>query len=251
MGAPAAPPPAQKASTAPAQGEPARYSVAEFVARTSQRDKGQGTFELETHHLLEINLNGKVWTKMGSMVAYLGEIKFTREGVVEHGLKKLFKKAVTGEGTTLTKAEGRGKLYLADAGKNVSILNLQGESISVNGNDLLAFEEGIDWDIRLMRKVTGMLAGGLFNVKLEGAGMVAITTHHDPLTLSVSSGRPVVTDPNATVAWSGTLEPQFKTDISFKTFLGRGSGESIQMAFDGEGFVVIQPYEEVYFQAGK
>lgn len=48
----------------------------------------------------------------------------------------------------------------------------------------------------------------------------------------------------------GNLEPQFKKDISFKTFLGRGSGESIQMLFEGEGFVVVQPYEEVYMQAG-
>ena len=58
-------------------------------------------------------------------------------------------------------------------------------------------------------------------------------------------GNPVITDPNATVAWSSRLQPVFKKDISLKTFLGRGSGESIQMAFEGEGFVVIQPYEEV------
>ena len=84
---------------------------------------------------------------------------------------------------------------------------------------------------------------------MEGDGMVAITTHFDPLTLRVTPGSPVITDPNATVAWSASLSPQFRTDISFKTFLGRGSGESIQMQFDGEGFVVIQPYEEAQFQA--
>jgi len=31
---------------------------------------------------------------------------------------------------------------------------------------------------------------------------------------------------------------------------GRGSGESIQMLFQGDGFVVIQPQEKVYFQTG-
>jgi len=40
--------------------------------------------------------------------------------------------------------------------------------------------------------------------------------------------------------------PELKTDISFKTFFGRGSGESFQMKFQGDGFVVIQPYEESY-----
>jgi hypothetical protein len=58
----------------------------------------------------------------------------------------------------------------------------------------------------------------------------------------------ISTDPNATVAWSGTLEPELKTDISFKTFLGRGSAESIQILFRSEGFVVIQPQEEVYLR---
>jgi uncharacterized protein (AIM24 family) len=44
------------------------------------------------------------------------------------------------------------------------------------------------------------------------------------------------------------LTPGLKTDISLKSFVGRGSGESIQMKFAGQGFVVIQPCEETYFQ---
>jgi len=227
-----------------------RYGLNEFIEQTSQKDRGEGLFELENERLLEVNLDGLVWTKMGSMVAYRGDIKFTRERMLEHGVGKLLKRSVSGEGAKLTKAEGNGVLYLADAGKKISILDLGGDTLFVNGNDILAFEDGLGWDIKLMRKVAGMLAGGLFNVKLEGKGLLAITTHYDPVTLMVRPDAPVVTDPNATVAWSGSLSPEFKTDISFKTFLGRGSGESIQMLFRGEGFVVIQPQEEVYLQAG-
>jgi uncharacterized protein (AIM24 family) len=80
--------------------------------------------------------------------------------------------------------------------------------------------------------------------------MLALTTHYDPVTLRVTPQQPVFTDPNATVAWSGNLTPEFKTDVSLKTFLGRGSGESLQMVFRGDGFVVIQPVEEVYMQHG-
>ncbi|WP_423407167.1 AIM24 family protein [Heyndrickxia sp. MSNUG] len=224
-----------------------RYSIGEFVSNTKQQDKGEGLFEIETPRMLEINLNGQVWSKAGAMVSYRGNIKFEREGILEHGLGKMFKKALTGEGTSLMKATGNGKLYLADQGKKISILYLQNESIFVNGNDLLAFEPSISWDIKLMRRVAGMLSGGLFNVRLEGTGMVAITSHYEPLTLLVSEDNPVYTDPNATVAWSGNLQPDFVTDISLKTFLGRGSGESIQMKFSGEGFVVVQPFEEVYY----
>ncbi|MBL8851393.1 MAG: AIM24 family protein [Planctomycetaceae bacterium] len=226
-----------------------RYSIREFVQQTVQQDRGQGLFELESERILEVNLNGQVWTKMGSMIAYRGDVKFTREGMLEHGLGKLLKKAVTGEGARLTKAAGKGKVYLADAGKKISILNLQGEALVVNGNDLLAFQDIIKWDITIMRKVTAMIAGGLFNVRLEGTGMIAITSHYEPLTLLVEPGNPVYTDPNATIAWSGGLAPEFKTDVSLKTFFGRGSGESIQMKFDGKGFVVVQPFEELPLQA--
>ncbi len=227
-----------------------RYSIQDFVAETAQQEQARGFFELETDRILEVNLDGMVWTKMGSMIAYLGQIKFTREGIMEHGLGKFLKKTFTGEGAKLTKAEGRGRLYLADEGKKITILNLQGDAVCVNGNDLLAFESGMSWDIKMLRRVAGMLAGGLFNIRLEGVGMVAITTHHDPLTLRVTPQCPVVTDPNATVAWSGSLQPELRTDVTLKSFFGRGSGESIQMYFQGDGFVVVQPMEEVYLQAG-
>ena len=39
-------------------------------------------------------------------------------------------------------------------------------------------------------------------MRFEGSGLLAITTHYDPLTLAVKRGRPVITDPNATVAWA-------------------------------------------------
>ena len=182
-----------------------RYTVEEFIEQTRQKDRKQGMFELETERLLELNLNGTMWTKMGSMVSYRGQVKFTREGILEQGIGNLFKKALSGEGSSLTKAEGQGVVYLADAGKKITILNLQGESLFVNGNDLLAFEPSINYEIKMMRKMSSMLAGGLFNIHLQGTGMVAFTSHYDPITLLVTPDNPVITDPNATVAWSGGL----------------------------------------------
>lgn len=227
-----------------------RFSMSEFVNRTAQKDHGQGVFELEHERLLELNLNGMIWTKTGSMIAYVGGVKFEREGIMEHGIGTMFKKALTGEGARLTKATGNGRVYLADAGKKITILNLANESIFVNGNDVLAFEPSLKFNITMMRKVAAVLSGGLFNIRFEGSGMLAITTHYDPITLKVTPQNPVFTDPNATIAWSGGLTPDFKTDMSLKTFFGRGSGESLQMMFQGDGFVVVQPYEEVYMQSG-
>ena len=223
-----------------------KYRVNQFIEETKQQDRGQGLFELETARILEINLEQQIWAKMGSMISYRGQISFEREGILEHGLGKMFQKALSGEGAALMKATGQEQLYVADQGKKISILMLDNESICINGNDVLAFEPSLQWDIKLMRRVAGMLAGGLFNMKLEGRGMVAFTSHYEPLTLMVEPGRPVFTDPNATVAWSGHLQPEFVTDVKLKSFFGRGSGESIQMKFEGSGFVVVQPFEEIY-----
>ncbi len=222
------------------------YSLHQFVQQTKQDETENDYFELETPRILEVNLTDEVWAKTGSMISYNGAIKFTREGILEHGVGKMFKKAISGEGSSLMKAQGQGRLYLADQGKKITIFDLADESITVNGNDLLAFEPSIQWDVKLMKKVAGMMSGGLFNITMQGSGRVAVTSHYEPLTLLVRPGESVITDPNATVAWSGHLQPEFKTDISFKTFLGRGSGESIQMEFKGEGFVIVQPFEEVY-----
>lgn len=76
-----------------------RYSVDEFVSKTQQEDKGEGLFEMETPRLLEVNLDGKVWAKAGSMVSYRGRVKFKREGVFEHGIGRMVKKCSAAKGS--------------------------------------------------------------------------------------------------------------------------------------------------------
>lgn len=225
-------------------------SIRDFLAANADKVQQTGAFELESNRFLQANLNGELWIKMGSMVAYRGNIRFEREGILEQGLGQLLKKAVSGEGAKLTRATGQGHLYLADSGKKITLLQLTNEAIVINGNDLLAFEPAsLKHEITMLRRVAALAAGGLFNVRLTGSGIVAITTHYDPLVLGVRPGQPVFTDPNATVAWSANLQPEFKADIQLKTLLGRGSGESFQMVFNGEGFVVVQPFEELAFQS--
>ena len=105
------------------------------------------------------------------------------------------------------KAEGTGKLYVADSGKKVRILYLNNESVCVNGNDILAHEQSVKSDITMLKKYCRNDVRRTFQAKLSGTGHIAITTHGDPLTLLVTPDTPVFTDPNATVAWSGNLSP--------------------------------------------
>lgn len=222
------------------------FTLVDFLKDTGERDAPGDVFELESPRMLEAHVDGRLWTKLGAMIAYRGDLKFIREGMMQGGIGKMLKRAVTGEVTPLSKVEGRGRIYLADEAKEISILRLSGgDALNVSGNDLLAFEDTVNYDITMIRKVAGMMAGGLFSVRLQGTGLVAITTHGKPLTLRVTPGDPVVTDPNATVAWSANLSPELKTDISFKSLVGRGGGETFQMKFEGDGFVVVQPCEEL------
>lgn len=210
-------------------------------ADTNAPETGGETFQLENSKLLDVHVDGSVMAKAGSMVAYTGEISFERTSA--GGVTGFLKRQATGEGSVMMEASGTGNLYLADRGKRVQVLELgDGEEISVNGNDVLAFESGVDWDIRTMDSIAGVTAGGLFNVYLTGPGYVAITTHGEPLVVPT----PVRTDPQATVAWSSDVSPGVETDRTIKGFLGRSSGETYQLAFDREGgFVVVQPFEEV------
>jgi len=224
-----------------------KYSIRSFLSETAQDDSAREPFELENPYLLEVNLNGRVWAKLGSMIGYTGNVKFERQGVMEGGIGKMFKKAMTGEANPMMKADGQGRVYFADSGKKVRILTLQDEMLFVNGNNILAFDDSIEWDIKMMKRMAGMAAGGLFNMQIQGTGRIAITTHFDPITLAVTPDQPIFTDPNATIAWSSSLKPEIKTDITLKSLFGRGSGESFQLAFKGQGWVVLQPYEEIYY----
>lgn len=213
----------------------------EFAARHAQR-RGEGAWQLESPRCLEVHLqNQTVRTKIGAMIAYRGNLKFERAG--SGGMGKLMKAMMTSESGKATNVSGTGVLYLADASKEISVLKLTDDTLFVSSRDLLAYSDTLEWDITVI-KSAGIVAGGLFTTKLWGNGYAAITTHGDPLVLAVTPTTPLYTDPNATVAWSEGLAVDVKADVNLKTFTGRASGESWQMCFTGDGFVVVQPYEE-------
>jgi uncharacterized protein (AIM24 family) len=213
----------------------------DFVSQNAPGESGD-RFELENAKLLDIDVDGSVMTKAGSMIAYQGDLTFTGKSSAEGGLTGFIKSKVTSEGTPVMKVEGTGHVYVADNEKKIQILALDdGESVTVNGNDVLAFEDSVEYKIGTIGSVGGAQAGGLTNVYLTGPGMVAITTHGEPLVLQP----PVKTDPDATVAWSSNLSPSLNRNSSLADAIGQSSGEKYQMAFDGnDGFVVVQPYEE-------
>jgi uncharacterized protein (AIM24 family) len=206
-----------------------------------QETQSQEAFALQNSKLLKVSLDQvTIQAKLGSMVAYQGDVSFEHAG--SGGMGRLLKKAVTGEGTQLMKMEGTGEVFLGDQAQDIHLLKLENDSVTVNGTNLLAFDAGIDWDIKRVEGVSGMLGGGLFNMALQGSGWVAVISDGPPVLLDTGEA-PTFADPQAAITWSSSVQTGIKTDIKLKNLIGRGSGESVQMSFAGAGWVLVQPSE--------
>lgn len=204
--------------------------------------QSQDAFALQNGKMLKVSLDQvTIQAKLGSMVAYQGDVRFEHAG--SGGMGRLLKKTVTGEGTRLMKMEGTGEVFLADQAQDVHLIKLEDDKVTCNGANVLAFDAGIDWDIkRVEGGAAGVLAGGLFNMVLSGTGMVALLSDGPPVLLDVGA-TPTFADAQAAITWSSGVSTNVKVDANLKTLIGRGSGETVQVAFSGQGWVLVQPSE--------
>ena len=195
-------------------------------------------FALQNAKLLKVALNGEVLARQGSMVAFQGQVDFQYEG--SGGVGRFLKKALTGEGVPLMRCRGQGELFIAHNADEVHLVGLEDDALSVNGQNILAFEPTLAWDIRRVEGAS-MFAGGLFNTVLSGSGWVAITAHGTPVVLQTDA--PTFADAQAAIAWSASLQTSVNRTMKLGAMLGRGSGEAVQIAFAGQGFVIVQASE--------
>src|SRR3954469_19585671 len=99
--------------------------------------KSQDAFALQNSKLLKVRLEAvTIQAKIGSMVAYQGDVTFEHAG--SGGVSRMLKKAVTGEGQRLMKVSGAGEVFLADTAQDVHLVYLENDKITVNGEHVLA-----------------------------------------------------------------------------------------------------------------
>jgi len=219
----------------------------ELFAQANLEVQAQQRFALQNSQMLRVSLGADVLAVKGAMVAYQGRIRFDHESAGSMG--KMLKRALTSEDVPLMRISGQGEVFFANEAGYVFLLELDGDGISVNGKNLLAFDAGLQWDVNRV-KGAGVLAGGLFNTTLQGAGQVALCTVGQPMVLDCSQ-QPTFVDVDAAVAWSANLVPDVVSTMNFKSMLRGGSGEAMQFAFHGPGFVVVQPSEWVSAPQGQ
>lgn len=160
---------------------------------------------------------------------------------------------MTGENMPLMKVNlnGDSVTYYASYGRHVVIYHLApGETISVESENILAFSQDCDYQLRFIG--VGILSQkGLATSTLTGRGdnaFVAVLSNGNPIVLSnVTSHETISVDPDAVICWvgNGHCDPQVTADVSWKTFIGQSSGESYQFEWHGSAgvTVIIQPSE--------
>ena len=208
--------------------------------------EGQDPFSLQNKKLLRVDMRyGEVWAKTGSMVAYQGDVRFANKG--SGGLGKMLKSAATGEGVKMMQCSGSGELFVAESASEIQVMYLENDSLSVNGRNVLAFSNSIQWDIHRISTSGAAMTGGRYNVALRGTGYVAVTTKGDPIALDVASA-PTFADADAVKARlrADITEAVWRVDTGgLGSMIRGGSGELVQMAFGGQGYVLVQPSESV------
>lgn len=183
-----------------------------------------------------------LYARTGSMVAYEGFVQYEPN---PPAVRQIAGAWITGEGTPLMKASGDGLLYLADYGADVVVINLNGDALSVNGTNLLAFDASLQWGVERVKGLAKFAGQGLWNVQVAGQGWVALTSRGTPIVVDCGRGDDeTYVDPDALVAWSPGLKVKGKRSFKATSMIGRGSGEAYQMAFSGQGIVVVQPSED-------
>jgi uncharacterized protein (AIM24 family) len=200
-----------------------------------------GAFALQNGQMLKVDLagtSGHFLARQGSMVAYQGEVDFAYQG--SGGVAKLFKKAFTGEGMSLMKVSGSGQVFLAHQADRVALIELEGDSCTVNGDSVLAFTDGLSWDIHRAEGAT-VLSGGLFNTTFTGRGTLAVTVFGTPVALRVDV--PTYVDMQSAVLWTSGLTTSIRRTARAGAAIGRGSGEAYQLCLTGDGIVVVQASE--------
>jgi uncharacterized protein (AIM24 family) len=215
-----------------------------FAAAHMETQAPQPGMTLQSSKMLKIELNGEMMARQGAMVAYQGQVEFKALG--SGGIGKFLKKAITGEGVPLMKLSGRGDVFLADQASEIFLIDLEpGDALSVNGKNVLAFDPAVSYDIKMVQGMGMASSAGLFNCVFTGQGKIAITSKGTPVVLNVD--QPTYADPQAAIAWSASLQTGYHRadQLGLGTLIGRTTGEAFTMSFAGQGFVVVQPSEEV------
>ncbi|CAL9456163.1 hypothetical protein SUDANB145_02543 [Streptomyces sp. enrichment culture] len=181
-----------------------------------------------------------VLARQGSMVLYQGKVDFSYKGA---GFTGRVVGNATGQEMQLMRCTGKGQVFFADQSTMLHPIELQGDAVCVSAENVLAFDEGLQYEIRRIEG-HGIPGGALFTMQFQGTGTIVVKTHGTPVVLPVTPT--TFADCNAVVAWSAAAQVIVSSQVRMRRNSYPGdTGESVNLQFRGApgNFIVVQPYE--------
>ncbi|ALV33701.1 TerD family protein [Streptomyces sp. CdTB01] len=190
---------------------------------------------------VDLGMGGQpVLARQGSMVLYQGKVDFSYKGA---GFAGRIVGNATGQEMQLMRCTGQGQVFLAENATHLHPIELQGDAICVSAENVLAFDEGLQYEVRRIEG-HGIPGGALFTMQFQGTGTLVVKTHGTPVVLPVTPT--TFADANAVVAWSAASQVIVSSQVRMRRNAYPGdTGESVNLQFRGApgNFIVVQPYE--------
>ncbi|MBA9006138.1 MULTISPECIES: AIM24 family protein [Thermomonospora] len=194
----------------------------------------------------------ELYSKRGSMLAYVGQVRFEPTVTAGAGLGGALGRAMAGESAPMMHVTGQGTVMFGHGGLHVTVIDLQGDTLYVEADRLLVYDASLQSGTMFLGEqggLSGVIRGqvtgqGLFTTTLTGHGSAAVLSHGGVVELPITPQRPVHVDPQAYVAHRGHVQNRLSTSMGLRDLIGRGSGEAFQLELSGQGTVYVQASEK-------
>lgn len=222
------------------------------------------TFEKVNSKVVKVDLgaSGDVLARRGAMLFYTGQVQFVPHSAGGMavggamgglgGIAGMAGRAMAGEHEAMMAARGRGVVHYGRAGLNVTVVQLNGQQLTVEASRLLCHSASLQSSVVMLGQqgglrsmVRGAVTGqGLFTSQLSGTGSAVLLSHGGTIELSVGGNQPMVVDPQAYVGHLGGISVELAVAAGWRDAVGKGSGEATQLKLAGQGTVYVQASEQ-------
>jgi len=221
------------------------------------------TFEKVNSKVVKVDLgaSGDVLARRGAMLFYTGQVQFMPHSAGGMGgggamgglggIAGMAGRAMAGEHEAMMAARGRGVVHYGRAGLHVTVVQLNGQQLTVEASRLLCHSASLQSSVVMLGQqgglrsmVRGAVTGqGMFTSQLSGVGSVVLLSHGGTIELQIG-GQPVVVDPQAYVGHLGNVNVDLAVAAGWRDAVGKGSGEATQLKLAGQGTVYVQASEQ-------
>ncbi|KRV47112.1 hypothetical protein AQ490_10210 [Wenjunlia vitaminophila] len=209
-------------------------------------NQSQDRYALQNEQMLRVRVDGntEVLARKGAMVAYQGLVDF--DGEYQSQSQRRSRRR-TGEGLDLMRCSGQGTVYLANLAQYIHIMDIANNGITVDSQYVLALDTTLNYDVIAVDSEFGISGTGAYNLHITGRGKLALMTSGKPLLMHVTPDKYAYADADAVVAWSTDLRVQMQSQTTnTPVFRRRGNtGEGWELGFVGNGYVLVQPSEQM------